>query len=65
MTLAGWYAPSRNGAAVVLLHGAGSTRSNVLDEAVVLAEHGYGVLMLDARGHGESAGRGHGLRVGR
>ncbi|WP_460797199.1 alpha/beta hydrolase [Nocardioides pacificus] len=54
--LAGWYVPSRNGAAVALLHGAGSTRSAVLDHAVVLAEHGYGVLLFDARGHGESAG---------
>jgi uncharacterized protein len=55
--LAGWYIPSRSGAAVVLLHGAGSTRSGVLDEAVVLADHGYGVLLYDARGHGESDGR--------
>jgi dienelactone hydrolase len=57
VTLAAWYTPSRNGGAVVLLHGAGSTRSNVLDEAAVLAEHGFGVLMLDARGHGDSEGR--------
>jgi dienelactone hydrolase len=56
--LAGWYVPTRNGAAVALLHGAGSTRSDVLDQAAVLARHGYGVLLLDARGHGESAGRG-------
>lgn len=55
--LSGWYVPSRNRAAVVLLHGAGSTRSNVLAQAVVLARHGYGVLLLDARGHGRSAGR--------
>jgi uncharacterized protein len=55
--LAGWYVPSRNGAAVVLMHGAGSTRSDVLDQAVVLAGHGYGLLLLDARGHGESDGR--------
>ena len=55
--LAGWYVPSRDGAAVVLLHGAGSTRSNVLDEATVLADAGFGVLLLDARGHGESEGR--------
>lgn len=54
--LAVWYVPSRNGAAVVLLHGAGSTRSNVLDEAVVLADAGFGVLLVDARGHGESGG---------
>jgi pimeloyl-ACP methyl ester carboxylesterase len=57
VTLSGWYVPSQNGAAVVLLHGAGSTRSAVLDHAVVLAGNGYGVLLFDARGHGESAGR--------
>ncbi|HET8987454.1 MAG TPA: alpha/beta fold hydrolase [Humibacillus sp.] len=55
--LAGWYVPSRNGAAVVLCHGAGSTRSSVLPHAAVLASRGYGVLMVDARGHGESDGR--------
>jgi dienelactone hydrolase len=55
--LAGWYLPSTNRAAVVLLHGAGSTRSDVLDEAAVLARHGFGVLLLDARGHGDSGGR--------
>jgi uncharacterized protein len=57
VVLAGWYVPSRNGAAVVLLHGSGSTRSNVLDHAVVLAGHGYGVLLVDTRGHGQSGGR--------
>jgi uncharacterized protein len=55
--LAGWYVVSTNGAAVVLLHGAGSTRSDVLDEAAVLARHGFGVLLVDARGHGGSGGR--------
>jgi pimeloyl-ACP methyl ester carboxylesterase len=54
--LAGWYISGANGAAVILLHGAGSTRSDVLDHAAVLARNGYGVLMIDARGHGESGG---------
>jgi pimeloyl-ACP methyl ester carboxylesterase len=57
VTLSGWYVPSENGSAVVLLHGAGSTRSGVLDHAVVLARHRYGVLLYDARGHGRSDGR--------
>ena len=57
VTLSGWYIPSANHAAVALLHGAGSTRSSVLDHAVVLARHGYGVLLFDARGHGRSGGR--------
>lgn len=50
-------APAAEGAAVVLLHGAGSTRSSVLDQAAVLVGEGYGVLALDARGHGSSGGR--------
>jgi uncharacterized protein len=57
ITLSGWYVPSTNGAAVVLMHGAGSTRSNVLDHAAVVAGHGFGVLLFDARGHGRSGGR--------
>jgi dienelactone hydrolase len=55
--LAAWYVPSSNRAAVVLLHGAGSTRSDVLDQAAVLARAGFGVLLIDARGHGGSGGR--------
>jgi pimeloyl-ACP methyl ester carboxylesterase len=57
VTLAAWYVPSTNGAAVVLRHGAGSTRADTLDQAEVLAAHGYGVLLMDARGHGDSGGR--------
>jgi pimeloyl-ACP methyl ester carboxylesterase len=56
--LEGWYFPSGNGAAVVVRHGAGSTRAEVLDQARVLVDAGYGVLVVDARGHGGSAGRG-------
>lgn len=55
--LAAWYLESANRAAVVLLHGAGSTRTDMLGQAAVLARHGFGVLLLDARGHGESGGR--------
>jgi pimeloyl-ACP methyl ester carboxylesterase len=50
--------PSANHAAVILLHGAGSNRTATLAQAVVLARHGYGVLMVDARGQGRSGGRG-------
>lgn len=59
--LSGWYVPSRNGAAVAVLHGASSTRSAVLAQAAVLAEGGYGVLLYDARGGGRSGGRGMNL----
>ena len=54
--LAAWYVPGDNGAGVVVMHGAGSTRSAVLDQAAVLARGGYAVLLLDARGHGDSDG---------
>ena len=54
--LSAWYIPPRNGAAVVLLPGAGSTRSAVLGQAAVLARHGYGALLADTRGHGRSGG---------
>jgi len=56
--LAAWWVPGDNRAAVVVLHGAGSTRSAVIDHAKVLSSDGYGVLLVDARGHGESKGRG-------
>jgi uncharacterized protein len=55
--LAAWYLPGTNGAAVVVLHGAGSTRSSALDHAAVLHRNGFAVLLLDARGHGASDGR--------
>jgi pimeloyl-ACP methyl ester carboxylesterase len=55
--LSGWYVPSTNGEAVVLLHGSGSTRTSVLDHTEVFASRGYGVLVFDARGHGRSSGR--------
>jgi dienelactone hydrolase len=58
VVLAGWLVPSRNGAAVVVRHGSGSTRADTLAHAAVLADAGYGVLITDARGHGTSGGRG-------
>ena len=57
MELAAWWIPSRNGAAVLVLPGAGSTRDDVLSDAALLAREGYGTLMLDWRGHGASGGR--------
>ena len=57
VTLAAWWVPGTNGAAVLVRHGAGSTHEGALAQAGVLAEHGYGVLLVDARGHGDSTGR--------
>lgn len=54
--LSGWYIPSENGAAVILLHGFGGNRLDMKSRADVLARHGFGVLIYDLRGHGESEG---------
>lgn len=54
--LAGYYAPSKNGAAVALCHGFQGDRSDTVDEARILASAGFGVLAFDWPGHGESAG---------
>jgi dienelactone hydrolase len=54
--LAGWYVEGTLGAGLVVRHGSGSTRSAVLDQAAALARSGYSILLLDARGHGDSEG---------
>src|SRR6185436_5545165 len=56
LELAGWYRPSQNGAAVVVVHGGSSYRKGSIAHASMLARHGYGVLLYDARGRGESEG---------
>jgi pimeloyl-ACP methyl ester carboxylesterase len=56
VTLKGWYAPSRNGAAVIAVHGYYGNRSHVAYHAKALIDHGYGVLLFDLRAHGESGG---------
>jgi uncharacterized protein len=55
----GWYVPARNRAAVVLTHGAGGDRSQVLPEARALAAAGFGAFLFDWLGHGESEGEVH------
>ena len=55
--LAAWYVPSRNGAAIVLVHGGGGDRDGLKLHATLLARHGYGVLLYDERGRGASGGR--------
>jgi pimeloyl-ACP methyl ester carboxylesterase len=52
-----WYIPPSQGKVVILRHGAGSSASDVIRQASVLVDNGYGVLMTDARGHGRSEGR--------
>ena len=52
LQLAGWYVPSRNGAAVIAFPG----RSGHIRHARMLVRHGYGALLLDRRGEGQSDG---------
>jgi uncharacterized protein len=52
LKLKGWYVPSRNGAAVVAFPG----RRGPQKQARMLVRHGYGVLLFDRRGEGESDG---------
>ena len=52
LLLKGWYVPSKNGAVVISFPG----RSGSRDQARMLARHGYGVLLFDRRGEGESEG---------
>jgi pimeloyl-ACP methyl ester carboxylesterase len=55
--LAAWYVPSRNGAGIVLVHGGGGSRDGLRLHATMLARHGFGVLLYDERGRGQSGGR--------
>jgi len=52
LLLKGWYIRSRNGAAVISFPG----RTSSQKRAKLLARHGYGVLLFDRRGEGESEG---------
>jgi uncharacterized protein len=52
LRLAAWYVRSRNGAAVISY----PTRAGKLPQARILVRHGYGVLLLDARGYDASDG---------
>jgi len=52
LDLAAWYVPSRNGAAVISY----PTRQGKLEQARMLVRHGYGVLLVDARGYDGSEG---------
>jgi uncharacterized protein len=60
LSLKGWWVPGDDPSrAVVLVHGLEGSMSgqHVLQTASVYAGAGYGVLMFDLRGHGESEGK--------
>jgi hypothetical protein len=56
LRISGWYVRSRNRAAVILVHGGGGDRTGPVRHAELLRRHGYGVLLYDSRGRGESEG---------
>ncbi len=58
VSLRGWFVHPReyNGNAVMLLHGITDNREGVAGYGRLLLEHGYAVLLPDARRHGESGG---------
>jgi alpha-beta hydrolase superfamily lysophospholipase len=56
--LRGWIVtpPSPNGSWVLLFHGVADNRVGVIGQSEFLLRAGYGVIMMDARGHGASEG---------
>jgi alpha-beta hydrolase superfamily lysophospholipase len=56
--LRGWKIrpPSPKGDWVLLFHGVSDNRTGVLGHAEFLLRHGYSVVMMDSRAHGESGG---------
>jgi alpha-beta hydrolase superfamily lysophospholipase len=59
LTLRGWFVPpssAAHGASVICAHGTGSHRGCLLVQAAALHRAGFGALLFDLRGHGESDG---------
>jgi uncharacterized protein len=58
VTLRAWYVRPQefNGSAVILLHGITDNREGVAGYGKIFLDHGYSILLPDARRHGESGG---------
>jgi pimeloyl-ACP methyl ester carboxylesterase len=59
LELRGWFIPPEaavDGAVIVFVHGLGSNREDLLDQAALLHKYGYGALLFDLRNSGESQG---------
>lgn len=58
LKLSGWFVPyAGSKKAVVLLHGNGSSRKQMIARARLFHDAGYAALLYDARGHGLSEGK--------
>ena len=60
ISVRGWRRASTNGAAVLFVHGSDSDRRQLLPEARAISTVGYGVLVFDRPGNGESGGQKYG-----
>jgi len=59
LLLSAWYIPVKDEEptpALIYVHGLGSNREGLLDQAKLLYDHGYSALLLDLRNHGHSEG---------
>ena len=59
LQLAGWFIPPANdmdGATIIYVHGLGSNRGDLLEQAALLSNQGFGALLFDLRNHGKSQG---------
>lgn len=56
LTMVGWFVPPQNNVTIILLHGYGSNRADMLWHAEKLVEAGFGTLLYDARATAESEG---------
>ena len=59
LQLGGWFIPpdpQGDGATLIFVHGLSGNRGQLLDEAAMLAAHGYGALLFDMRNQGRSQG---------
>ncbi|XOU94737.1 MAG: alpha/beta hydrolase [Candidatus Kerfeldbacteria bacterium] len=54
--IAGVFLAGTNGVTIILLHGYGRSKEQMLPQAAFLNEAGYNILMFDFRGSGESGG---------
>ncbi len=59
LRLGAWFIPpdpASDGSTIIFVHGLGSNRGGLLDQADMLVEAGYGALLIELRGHGQSEG---------
>jgi uncharacterized protein len=58
LRIVGWYVPEpQSDVTVIVLHTVGRSRQDMLDFALPLRQHGFSLLFIDMRGHGESGGQ--------